>query len=185
MQPWGTRGKSVDSVASDSHAQVLGRTHLQSVPTHKHIYALQKYSNYVDFIIKTRSFFLSEFAKHQADFPGIDGESLFLGTVVHSTDHGNATHFCKPWDLVGKTAAYTANGEITGLVSSTFTDRLPLITLACDMRFKHAKHPLFLKTYAVSLPFHYTTDALHCAVPSSSAQYWHHVALWCRVSLTR
>lgn len=62
---------------------MLGRTHLQSVPTHKHIYALQKYSNYVDFIIKTRSFFLSEFAKHQADFPGIDGESLFLGTVVH------------------------------------------------------------------------------------------------------
>ena len=126
------------------------------MPTHKHIYALQKYSNYVDFIIKIRSFFLSEFAKHQADFPGIDGESLFLGTVVHSTDHGNGTHFCKPWDLVGKTAAYKANEEIAGLVSSTFTDRLPLITLACDMRFKHAKHPLFLKTYAVR-SFHYTT----------------------------
>ena len=131
------------------HTQVMQRTHLQSVPTHKHIYALQKYSNYVDFIIKTRSFFMKEFAKHQADFPGIDGESLFLGTVVHSTDHGNATHFCKPWDLVGKTAAYKSNSEIAGLVSSTFTDRLPLITLAYDMRFKHAKHPLFVKTYAV------------------------------------
>ena len=181
MQPWGTRGKSVDSVASDSHAQVLGRTHLQSVPTHKHIYALQKYSNYVDFIIKTRSFFLSEFAKHQADFPGIDGESLFLGTVVHSTDHGNATHVCKPWDLVGKTTAYKANEEIAGLVSSTFTDRLPLITLACDMRFKHAKHPLFLKTYEVSLPFHYT-PLTHCTVPCLRPQHSTGIMLLCGVA---
>ena len=50
---------------------------------------------------------------------------------------------------VGKTAAYKSNSEIAGLVSSTLTDRLPLITLAYDMRFKHAKHPLFVKTYAV------------------------------------
>ena len=186
MQPCGAHAAKVSIWWRLTHTrtQVLGRTHLQSVPTHKHIYALQKYSNYVDFIIQIRSFFLSEFAKHQADFPGIDGESLFLGTVVHSTDHGNATHFCKPWDLVGKTVAYKANEEIAGLVSSTFTDRLPLITLACDMRFKHAKHPLFLKTYAVRFPL-YHCALCHVCTRSSPAQCWNYMALWCRMSLTR
>jgi hypothetical protein len=32
-------------------------------------------------------FFLAEFVKHKADFPAINGEALFLGTILHSAEH--------------------------------------------------------------------------------------------------
>ena len=45
-----------------------------------HNYSLQ-------FVVKTRAIFHTEFAKHKALFPGVDGEAMFVGTVLHSLDH--------------------------------------------------------------------------------------------------
>jgi len=39
-------------------------------PGHKLIRQLQPYSEYVDFIVRTRAFFLKTFAKHRDEFPG-------------------------------------------------------------------------------------------------------------------
>ena len=146
-------------------AAVLGRAHLQSTPTHKHIHALRKYSHYVDFIVRVRVFFLREFGQHQLDFPGIDGESLFLGTVLHSTDHGNATHFCQLADLRCDDDAFAANLEMTRLVCANFVDRQSLATLAYDMRFKHAGHPLFRDTYDFAAKIDQRlADEMECAI---------------------
>ena len=41
----------------------------------------------LQFVVKTRAIFLTEFAKHKALFPGVDGEAMFVGTVLHSLDH--------------------------------------------------------------------------------------------------
>ena len=67
-----------------------------NVPTHKHgtcrgraLIKLKPYSETVEFIYRVRSFFLSTFDKHKEEFPGIDGEALFIGTVMHALDHRN------------------------------------------------------------------------------------------------
>lgn len=48
---------------------------------------LEPYSQTIKFLFKLRPYFLMRFEYHQADFPDIDGESLFVGTVIHSIDH--------------------------------------------------------------------------------------------------
>ena len=60
----------------------------QGVPRHGNVSLLVKYSPTVKFVSRMRTFFLQEFAKHKKDFPGIDGEALFMNTVMHSLDHG-------------------------------------------------------------------------------------------------
>ena len=55
---------------------------------HKHIRKLQPYSEYVDFIVRTREFFLKAFVKHRDDFPGAAAAHPLLlssGTAVPST----------------------------------------------------------------------------------------------------
>ena len=70
-------------------ALILGRTE-QNPPAHKHIKALAHHSKLVHFIVRVRGYFLMQFEKHRPDFQGCDGESLFLGTVMHSVDHHQA-----------------------------------------------------------------------------------------------
>ena len=60
----------------------------QGVPRHGNVSLLVKYSPTVKFVSRMRTYFLQEFAKHKKDFPGIDGEALFMNTVMHSLDHG-------------------------------------------------------------------------------------------------
>ena len=43
------------------------------------------------FVVKVRALFLAEFANHKELFPGVDGEAMFVGTVLHSLDH--VSHF--------------------------------------------------------------------------------------------
>ena len=70
------------------------------MPSHKNIGNLMPYSDYVAFIVKVRRFFLREFTRHRTKdpetFAGIDGEALFIGTVLHSTDH---SQFCNSLSL--------------------------------------------------------------------------------------
>ena len=144
---------------------VLGRTYIQSTPSHRHIKKLQPYSSYVDFIVKVRSFFMMEFAKHQLDFPGVDGESLFLGTVLHSTDHGNATHYVKITDLYCEDASFAPNLEMTRLVCANFIDRQALSSVFYGMQFKHGRHPLYRKTYEYAATVDKRlADEMECAI---------------------
>lgn len=65
-----------------------------TVPHHGHgtrgfdaLHKLAKYSKWADFVLKLRPFFLLKFEEHSAQFPDVDGEALFIGTVLHSLDH--------------------------------------------------------------------------------------------------
>lgn len=58
--------------------------------SHPNINDLVKHSRLVNFIIKCRAIFLKEFEIHKKSyFPGVHGEAMFIGTVLHSLDHMN------------------------------------------------------------------------------------------------
>ena len=60
--------------------------------SHPTIEELTPYSRLIRFICRCHAMFLSEFAKNRNDFPGVDGEAFFVGTVLHSLDHTCAEH---------------------------------------------------------------------------------------------
>ncbi len=55
-----------------------------SVWQHAQIVDLVKYSEFVSFIVQVRAIFFAEFQKHKESFPGVDGEAMFVGTILHS-----------------------------------------------------------------------------------------------------
>jgi len=59
----------------------------QGVVAHWNVRELEKHSEVVHFILRLRNAYLNIFAKHKEEFPGINGEAMFIGTVVHSLDH--------------------------------------------------------------------------------------------------
>lgn len=59
----------------------------ENIWAHPNITDLSKHSRFVRFIVKTRAVFITEFAKYKDLFPGVDGEAMFVGTVLHSLDH--------------------------------------------------------------------------------------------------
>ncbi|EJK59055.1 hypothetical protein THAOC_20773 [Thalassiosira oceanica] len=61
---------------------------------HPNIDELIPHSELVKFVIQIRSVFLSEFAKYGSEFPGVHGEAMFVGTILHSLDHT-----CMDWNL--------------------------------------------------------------------------------------
>eukprot|EP00927_Polykrikos_kofoidii_P022614 TRINITY_DN21050_c0_g1_i1.p1 TRINITY_DN21050_c0_g1~~TRINITY_DN21050_c0_g1_i1.p1 ORF type:complete len:489 (-),score=88.98 TRINITY_DN21050_c0_g1_i1:36-1502(-) len=59
----------------------------QGVPHHKGLRELVGFSDLAKFIIPLRNHFLNTFQEHRHQFPGIDGEAFFVGTILHSLDH--------------------------------------------------------------------------------------------------
>ena len=61
------------------------------IPPHHNIRELIPHSKLVKFIVSMRNVFLNEFAQEkeqQEDWlMGIDGEAMFVGTIVHSLEH--------------------------------------------------------------------------------------------------
>ena len=49
--------------------------------------ALFQHSRHVRFIVKLRGVFMKLFEQHKLDFPGVNAEALFVGSVIHSLDH--------------------------------------------------------------------------------------------------
>lgn len=58
------------------------------IVAHGNLDELRKYSAVVDFVLHVRNKFMSDFAAQKVDFAGMQGEAFFIGTVVHSLDHG-------------------------------------------------------------------------------------------------
>ena len=115
-----------------------------TVPPHAHLLRLQKHSKFVKFIIKVRSYFLHEFVRHQEDFPGIDGEALFIGTVMHSIDHQQMVHQLDINSLRG-TDQFVADRDWATVTLSCFVDRPSFRMFEC--RFSHAPHPFYRSVY--------------------------------------
>ena len=120
----------------------LCRAAAVGVPSHGPLRELAAHSRFVHFMLRVRAKFLREFARHAADFPGADGEALFLGTVMHSLDHVMmGANLPEPlWLDVGD-ARFGATAELMRHVLVGIVPDLPgpLFRRRCrDMR-----HPLF------------------------------------------
>lgn len=137
-----TMAGTVETEPRATKPGVLARVQ-QGVKKHSNIRDLVPFSEYVDFIVQTRAFFRAEFKKYDDDFPGVDPECLFLGTVLHSTDHEQC---------------YLANGFEFNHVDARFEpNEEPCRTwlgmgdgpwfLSFETTFKDAPHPLFRDTY--------------------------------------
>lgn len=121
-------------------------THVGYVPPSHHLLrSLQKHFPFVAFMVKVRHYFLSQFKKYQSDFDFIDGEALFLGTVMHSIDHRQATHYIKIKHLQSDDPAFDADHEFAMFTLNCMTDKPP--GRLFEARFSHAPHKLFRDTY--------------------------------------
>ncbi|CAE7260968.1 unnamed protein product [Symbiodinium natans] len=122
---------------------------VHGIPPHADIKKLkdvtekQDHSRLVNFLLPVRSRFLYLFRKHQADFPGIDGEALFLATVVHPLDHYNLITMQKALDQGTLKEGYAEDLFVVRITS----EKLFLTYLVNDFSFSGSSHPLFKDTY--------------------------------------
>jgi len=132
---------------SEAILKVFDQGLSKGVPSHLNIMQLMPYSNSVRFIAKTRKKFLSMFEKVKAElFPGIDGESFFIGTVLHSLDHSLQTKYLRdPLWLDADCSKFRHMAQMSRVVKSGFTDDLP--GLSFTTLFKDAKHPFYFEFY--------------------------------------
>ena len=93
------------------------------------------------FVLKVKRKFDIEFTRFKEDFPGIENEAFFQGTVMHSVDHQNATKYLK-------SNAYSpsncANCEMASVILNCFVEKPPSLM---DTRFSSAPHPFYRNVY--------------------------------------
>jgi len=118
----------------------------QGIAFHGKLRDLQQHSVLVDFVVKVRNSFLNKFQEYQSEFRGIDGEAMFVGTVLHSLDHSlMEMNLPEPlWLDVGN-PKFGAMAEIGRFVRVGFTPDLPGIMF--HKGFKNAPHPFHQAVY--------------------------------------
>ena len=113
---------------------------------HSNVDMLMKHSTLVNFIVKACGIFHSEFRKHHADFPGINGEAMFVGTVLHSLDHT-----CMAWNLEDplwldvSCPKFGLMAELGRVVRVGFVEDLP--GLLFERRFRDCPHQFYRNVY--------------------------------------
>ena len=118
----------------------------EGVGHHGNITELMRYSRFVNFTVKVRAIFFNEFAKHKHLFPGIDGEALFVGTVLHSLDHTFAEwNLADPLWLDIDNEKFGKMAELGRIVRVGFVEDLPF--LCFNKRFSGSKHPFYRNVY--------------------------------------
>uniref|UniRef100_A0A6T9HWH4 Uncharacterized protein n=1 Tax=Alexandrium catenella TaxID=2925 RepID=A0A6T9HWH4_ALECA len=131
-------------------SQCFDESQKVQIPPHLWMHELAKHSALVDFTLKVRNRFMNCFAEHHREFPAIDGEALFVGTIVHSLDHVMAELIMEDllWlDVDGVSHQFRGMADIGRLVRSGFTQDLPLLMFDARCRAA-APDTLFGKVYA-------------------------------------
>lgn len=117
------------------------------VPFHANCRELMQHSVLCEFVIKLRAYFLREFdVNFKNDMPGIEGEALFIGTILHSLDHVMLEQIISDplWFDVGS-QSFGLMAELVSFVRSGFVPDIPFLTIT--QRYKDAGHPFFQKVY--------------------------------------
>ena len=115
--------------------------------SHPNITELIPFSKLVNFICKCRAMFLTEFTKYRGEFPGIHGEALFVGTVLHSIDHTCMDiNLEDPLWLNVDCPKFGKMAELCRIVNVGFVKDLP--GLMFHKRFKESKHPFYQSVYS-------------------------------------
>ena len=89
---WIKGGFLSDRWTKDAWVQTVTQGVEDNIFAHPNVEELVPYSRLVSFVVKTRPIFLSDFAKYRTQFPGVHGEAMYIGTVLHSLDHT-----CQDW----------------------------------------------------------------------------------------
>jgi len=126
--------------------QTVDRGIKDNIWQHGQIEDLTKHSRFIKFVIRVRSIFLKEFQKHKASFPGVNGEAMFVGTVLHSLDHT-----LMDWNLKDPLYLDTENNrfgkmaEMGQIVKTGFVSDVD--GLYFNKRFKGSSHPFYKSVY--------------------------------------
>jgi len=132
-----------------SHIDQVFRAGIESgLGRHPNLHEISKDSSVVRFVHKLRGKFLEIFAKHKTEFPGVDGEALFIGTVLHSLDHtlmawnmGDVLWL----DVDDPDPELSIMAEVGRFVRAGFVDDLPGLTF--NQRFKDGPHQFYRDVY--------------------------------------
>lgn len=118
----------------------------EGVGQHGNITDLVKYSRYVNFTVKLRGVFMNEFAKHKHQFPGVDGEAFFVGTVLHSLDHTLMEwNLLDPLWLNVDDKKFGKMAELGRIVRVGFVEDVPFLYF--EKRFKDSSHSFYKRVY--------------------------------------
>jgi len=119
----------------------------QNFFAHPLIREVAQYSEFVDFHVKLRPYFMREFAKVKSKyFPGCHGEAMFVGTVMHSLDHTRMDwNLEDPLWLDTSHPKYGKMAELGRVVKVGFVGDLP--GLLFHKRYKGSKHPFYESIY--------------------------------------
>lgn len=113
---------------------------------HGNIIDLVPHSRFVNFIVRLRATFMDQFAKHKTDFPGIDGEALFVGTIIHSLDHTfQEWNLTDPLWLNIDNPKFGKMAELGRIVRIGFVEDVPFLYF--NKRFKGSNHPFYKTVY--------------------------------------
>jgi len=133
-----------------------------TVPPHTDLRLLTDDVEFVDFVVKVRKFFLEQFAKYKDDFPGVDGEALFIGTVLHSVDHYQASRIVNINDFRGSDD-FLATREFASVILNCFTDEHHFSLF--ERRFSHAPHEFYRSVYEYAATLNtQLADSLECTI---------------------
>mmetsp|Transcript_65540 Transcript_65540/g.166040 ORF Transcript_65540/g.166040 Transcript_65540/m.166040 type:complete len:517 (-) Transcript_65540:186-1736(-) len=117
----------------------------KGVPPHKQVVDLLPYSDVVTFVVKARRHFLTLFDQYKNYLEDIDGEAMFIGTVLHSLDH---SLWCKvigdPLWFDVKDPVFGKSADLMRITRAGFADDLPAVLFT--KKYRDASHP-FYKTF--------------------------------------
>lgn len=113
---------------------------------HGNIIDLVPHSRFVNFVVKVRSVFMDQFAKYKDQFPGIDGEAFFVGTILHSLDHTLMEwNLPDPLWLDVDNPRFGKMAEMGRIVRVGFVQDVPFLYF--NKRFKGSDHPFYKAVY--------------------------------------
>ena len=110
---------------------------------------IEPYSNTCRFLLKLRKPYFAEFQRHVASFPFIDKSSLFLGTVMHSIDHCNATWNIEDHNWFDVSDERFGNlAELCQFVLLGAVDDVPFVLW--PKHFQNSPHPFHKKVFEIA-----------------------------------
>lgn len=146
MEGWEKRGLLSEGWDPDAFIHCVNHGVKDNIWQHSQIDELVPYSRFVNFIIKARGIFFSEFSKHKHLFPGVHGEAMFVGTVLHSLDHTLMHWNLKdPLWLDVDDPRFGRMAELGRIVKVGFVEDVPFLYF--QKRFKGSGHPFYDAVY--------------------------------------
>ena len=110
---------------------------------------IKRFSKTCRFLLRLRKPFFAEFQKHKTSFPFIDKDSLFLGTVMHSIDHCNASWNIEDHNWFDVSDERFGNlAELCQFVLLGAVDDVPLVVW--PKHFHNCAHPFYKKVFEIA-----------------------------------